>query len=60
MCSGMVPPLAMALASTVLDRNRFTPVERENGVASYAVHEAHHHLLDAEGSLPPTVAATPG
>ncbi len=24
------------------------------GLASYAVHEAHHHLLDAEGTLPPT------
>lgn len=30
------------------------------GLASYAVHEAHHHLLDADGSLPPTGAATPG
>jgi len=22
------------------------------GIASYAVHEAHHHLLDADGSIP--------
>jgi hypothetical protein len=29
------------------------------GLASYAVHEAHHHLLDADGSLPPTIAPTP-
>jgi hypothetical protein len=25
------------------------------GLASYAVHEAHHHLLDADGTLPPIV-----
>jgi DinB superfamily len=25
------------------------------GLASYAVHEAHHHLLDADGKLPPTI-----
>jgi DinB superfamily len=24
------------------------------GLASYAVHEAQHHLLDAKGTLPPT------
>jgi DinB superfamily len=24
------------------------------GLASYAVHESHHHLLDANGTLPPT------
>ena len=24
------------------------------GLASYAVHEAHHHLLDANGTLQPT------
>jgi DinB superfamily len=29
------------------------------GLASYAVHEAHHHLLDANGTLPPTIAAVP-
>lgn len=30
------------------------------GLASYAVHEAHHHLLDANGTLPPNTAAVPG
>jgi hypothetical protein len=30
------------------------------GLASYAVHEAHHHLLDADGTLPTTGAAAPG
>jgi hypothetical protein len=30
------------------------------GLASYAVHEAHHHLLDANGTLPPTTAPTEG
>ncbi len=35
MCSGMVPPLAMALASTVIARKQFSPVERENGVAAW-------------------------
>jgi hypothetical protein len=30
------------------------------GLASYAVHEAHHHLLDANGTLPPNIAALPG
>ena len=29
------------------------------GLASYAVHEAHHHLLDADGTLPPTITAGP-
>ena len=28
------------------------------GLASYAVHEAHHHLLDADGTLPPTITPT--
>jgi DinB superfamily len=28
------------------------------GLASYAVHEAHHHLLDADGSLAPTITPT--
>ncbi|NHI17947.1 PTS fructose transporter subunit IIABC [Microbacterium excoecariae] len=35
MTAGMVPPLAMALASTVLARGRFSPAERENGVAAW-------------------------
>jgi hypothetical protein len=29
------------------------------GLASYAVHEAHHHLLDANGTLPPNITADP-
>jgi hypothetical protein len=28
------------------------------GLASYAVHEAHHHLLDANGTLPATGTPT--
>ena len=35
MAAGMVPPLGMALASTVLARNLFTEPERENGVAAW-------------------------
>jgi len=35
MCAGMVPPLGMALASTVLYRRGFTTVERENGAAAW-------------------------
>ncbi|WP_105566185.1 PTS fructose transporter subunit IIABC [Microbacterium halophytorum] len=35
MTAGMVPPLAMALASTVLDRKQFTAPERENGKAAW-------------------------
>lgn len=35
MGAGMVPPLAMALASTVLYRKGFTPVERTNGGAAW-------------------------
>ncbi|WP_156760678.1 PTS fructose transporter subunit IIABC [Microbacterium karelineae] len=35
MAAGMVPPLAMALASTVLARSKFSPAERENGVAAW-------------------------
>jgi PTS system fructose-specific IIC component len=35
MAAGMVPPLGMALASTVLARNMFTEPERENGVAAW-------------------------
>ena len=26
------------------------------GLASYAVHESHHHLLDADGTLQPTIS----
>lgn len=35
MVAGMVPPLGMALASTVLYRRGFTEVERENGAAAW-------------------------
>jgi PTS system fructose-specific IIC component len=35
MAAGMVPPLGMAFASTVLARNLFTEPERENGVAAW-------------------------
>lgn len=35
MAAGMVPPLAMALASTVLDRKLFSEAERENGKAAW-------------------------
>jgi PTS system fructose-specific IIC component len=35
MAAGMVPPLAMALASTVIDRKLFTEPERENGKAAW-------------------------
>ena len=35
MAAGMVPPLGMALASTVLARRLFTEPERENGVAAW-------------------------
>ncbi|MDQ0647376.1 PTS system fructose-specific IIC component [Microbacterium natoriense] len=48
MCSGMVPPLAMALASTVLDRRRFTTVERENGVAAWLLGAS----FISEGAIP--------
>jgi PTS system fructose-specific IIC component len=48
MCSGMVPPLAMALASTVLDRKLFTTVERENGVAAWLLGAS----FISEGAIP--------
>ncbi len=48
MTAGMVPPLAMALASTVLARNMFTPVERENGVAAWLLGLA----FISEGAIP--------
>jgi len=35
MAAGMVPPLGMAFASTVLARKLFTEPERENGVAAW-------------------------
>ena len=48
MCAGMVPPLAMALASTVLARNLFTPVERENGKAAWLLGAS----FISEGAIP--------
>jgi PTS system fructose-specific IIC component len=47
MAAGMVPPLAMALA-TVLDRRLFTPVERENGKAAWLLGAA----FITEGAIP--------
>lgn len=48
MASGMVPPLAMALASTVLARNLFPPVERENGKAAWLLGAS----FISEGAIP--------
>lgn len=48
MCAGMVPPLAMALASTVLARPLFPPVERENGKAAWLLGAA----FISEGAIP--------
>ncbi|MFB8388123.1 fructose-specific PTS transporter subunit EIIC [Microbacterium sp. NPDC055910] len=48
MTAGMVPPLAMALASTVLARSSFTPVERENGVAAWLLGAS----FISEGAIP--------
>lgn len=48
MASGMVPPLGLALASTVLARAQFTPVERENGVAAWLLGAS----FISEGAIP--------
>lgn len=48
MAAGMVPPLAMALASTVLARGLFTPVERQNGVAAWLLGAS----FISEGAIP--------
>ncbi|WP_347344234.1 fructose-specific PTS transporter subunit EIIC [Microbacterium sp.] len=48
MCAGMVPPLAMALASTVLGRKLFTPVEQQNGKAAWLLGAA----FISEGAIP--------
>ncbi len=48
MAAGMVPPLAMALASTVLDRRRFSVAERENGKAAWLLGAA----FISEGAIP--------
>ncbi|MGY3129124.1 PTS system fructose-specific IIC component [Agrococcus sp. UYP33] len=47
MAAGMVPPLGMALAST-LDRRLFTPVERENGKAAWLLGAS----FISEGAIP--------
>ncbi|MET0812521.1 MAG: fructose-specific PTS transporter subunit EIIC [Microbacterium sp.] len=48
MCAGMVPPLALALASTILARPLFTPVERENGKAAWLLGAS----FISEGAIP--------
>ncbi|MFT4136655.1 fructose-specific PTS transporter subunit EIIC [Microbacterium sp.] len=48
MCAGMVPPIALALASTVLARNLFTPVEQQNGKAAWLLGAA----FISEGAIP--------
>lgn len=48
MAAGMVPPLAMALASTVLARNMFPAIERENGKAAWLLGAA----FISEGAIP--------
>ncbi|MBT2594090.1 fructose-specific PTS transporter subunit EIIC [Arthrobacter sp. ISL-72] len=48
MASGMVPPLAMALASTVLDKTRFSLAERENGKAAWLLGAS----FISEGAIP--------
>lgn len=48
MAAGMVPPLALALASTVLYRRGFTKPERENGKAAYFLGLA----FISEGAIP--------
>ena len=46
--AGMVPPLGMALASTVLGRKYFTAQERENGKASWLLGAS----FISEGAIP--------
>lgn len=48
MAAGMVPPLAMALASTIIDRKLFTEPERENGKAAWLLGAA----FITEGAIP--------
>jgi len=48
MASGMVAPLAMALASTVLARRLFSPVEKENGKAAWLLGAS----FISEGAIP--------
>lgn len=46
--AGMVPPLGLALASTVLGRKYFTPAERENGKTSWLLGAS----FISEGAIP--------
>ncbi|KAA9086931.1 PTS fructose transporter subunit IIABC [Microbacterium radiodurans] len=48
MTAGMVPPLALAFASTVLARPLFTPVEHENGKAAWLLGAS----FISEGAIP--------
>ncbi|WP_280480942.1 PTS fructose transporter subunit IIABC [Nocardia cyriacigeorgica] len=48
MAAGMVPPLAMALASTVLRPSLFTSAERENGKAAWLLGAS----FISEGAIP--------
>jgi PTS system fructose-specific IIC component len=48
MAAGMVPPLGMALASTVLDKQRFSLAERENGKAAWLLGAS----FISEGAIP--------
>ncbi|NUP60245.1 MAG: PTS transporter subunit EIIA [Pseudarthrobacter sp.] len=48
MASGMVPPLAMALASTVLNRKLFSLAEQENGKAAWLLGAS----FISEGAIP--------
>jgi PTS system fructose-specific IIC component len=48
MAAGMVPPLAMALASTVLRPSLFSEAERENGKAAWLLGSA----FISEGAIP--------
>ncbi|MFD1720785.1 PTS fructose transporter subunit IIABC [Amnibacterium endophyticum] len=48
MGAGMVPPIAMAFASTVLHRRGFTEVERENGLAAWLLGAS----FISEGAIP--------
>ena len=48
MASGMVPPLAMALASTVLNKKLFSLAEQENGKAAWLLGAS----FISEGAIP--------
>ena len=48
MAAGMVAPLGLALASTILARGLFTPVERENGKAAWLLGAS----FISEGAIP--------